>query len=129
MICPICQIENYDYANYCKSCGHELKQNAEVQSKDFASAKLVFLSVMLQILFTISEVIFFRYIKPWERWAWDITMVTRVQLVFNILSFISLILLPLSIKNSTLKIVGIFLTVVLYIYFIGTNIYEIFASS
>jgi hypothetical protein len=126
MICNNCQTVNSDNNKFCKNCGSIIEQNFQISNNDFASAKLVFIGLMIQLFVSLSQSLFYQFVKPFERWMWDIKMAATASIVFNILFYVGLLMIPLSIKKTSLKVVGIILVTILTLFWIGINLKDLF---
>lgn len=116
MICPNCHSEIEDGAKFCTHCGANLSPQP-TNEKDYSSI-LLFTWVITTIVFSLVQICITKFVTDWYS-----NSGTRVIYgILCILQNIALMLIPLSIKNRTLKIIGSILIGLLVIYYIYSNI-------
>jgi len=105
--CPKCNFQNDPSAKFCISCGSELKTQANVNQNSITNDSLILIFVGLHILI---ELILFIAKKAEYNWFEK----PSVYFLFGIflISILSVILLPFSIKNRTLKLMGLILSII-----------------
>ena len=116
MNCPKCTTENDQSTKFCKNCGTNLqpKPEATAGANSNLSDVLLFIFLMTFIFTVVSE---FLIQKIFEDWF----MNTGVKYTLGIVWFLrslSFILVPISIKNTTLKILGIVFMSLVIIYYL-----------
>lgn len=113
MICPKCHSEIDDGAKFCTHCGYNLSQSEHDVDKGYSSI-LLFIWIAIQgFCGLISQVI--TYVND----SWYTTSVKYVVYSLWMLSSLSMFLIPLSIRNKVLKVIGFIIVTILVVY----NIY------
>jgi hypothetical protein len=118
MYCPKCQSQNEESAQFCRTCGANLRYpQVENQSNDVSST-LLLVYILIAFFATVIQLVIQRAlsISCWES-PWKYVM----GLIW-IISNISFILPALAIKNKSLKIIGIIFAAILVIYHAYGNI-------
>jgi hypothetical protein len=118
MNCLRCNTPNEEGAKFCRNCGMDLsytpsKENANSKYADtllIIFICIAFISATAQ--FAIQELVDNWYESPTK----------YIQGSLRLLKNLSFILIPLSMKNKNLKIVGIIITVIMVIYWVYTNV-------
>lgn len=116
MNCLRCNTPNEEGAKFCKNCGMDMTYTpSNENSNSTSSDKLLITCLCIAFFtfisaFTIDELVD----NPYEG------SMRHIRGSLLILSNSSMILIPLSIKNKTLKIIGLILTIIVVIY--GTYI-------
>jgi hypothetical protein len=118
MNCLRCNTPNEEGAKFCRNCGMDLSYTP---SKENANSKYAdtLLIIFICIAF-ISAIAQFAIQKLVDNWYESPTI--YIQGSLWILQNLSFILIPLSMKNKNLKIVGIIITVIMVIYWVYTNV-------
>lgn len=118
MNCLRCNTPNEDEAKFCKNCGMDMTYTPSNENSNSASSgKLLFTYLCINFFvfistFTINKVVLNPYESP----------VIYIRGSLWILNGLSLILIPLSIKNNSLKIIGFILTIIVAIYRTYNNV-------
>ncbi len=118
MDCLNCNASNEDGAKFCKECGKNLlfpplSANSKISSADLMLLIFSIVTIFLTLIqFAIEKLVDNLYMSPFAYF----------QGTLWIFQNISFILIPLSIKNQTLKIIGIVVTVLLIIYWVANNV-------
>lgn len=118
MNCLRCNTPNEEGAKFCKNCGMDMTYTPSNESTNSKSSD-TFLIIFISIAF-ISAIAQFAIQKLVDNWYESPTKYIQASLwLFQNLSFI---LIPLAIKNKTLKIVGFIITAIMVIYWVYTNV-------
>ena len=118
MQCLRCNTQNDDGAKFCKNCGKNITYGP---SNDNTNSKFsdTLLTIFLALTF-FSALAQFAIQTRVDNWYEGPTK--YIQASLWILQNLSFILVPLSIKDTTLKIVGLIFTAVMIIYWIYGNV-------
>jgi hypothetical protein len=118
MNCLRCNTPNEEGAKFCRNCGMDLSYTP---SKENANSKYAdtLLIIFICIAF-ISAIAQFAIQELVDNWYESPTK--YIQGSLRLLKNLSFILIPLSMKNKNLKIVGIIITVIMVIYWVYTNV-------
>jgi len=116
MKCPQCNTENNQEAKFCSLCGSPFNSPKKANSKisDIMLIVNVFAITFTTLLIMLIEKLAY---SPYE---------SNYKYIIGVLWIIQnlcTILIPLSIKNNTLKIIAIILTAIHMIYYIYGNIH------
>ena len=120
MNCPKCQKENEANALYCNQCGTPI---GKVKKSGIdSSAIMLFIFILIELFSSIFRLLITfigdsLFDNPYTT--------TIIQMVIGILTSICFILIPLAIKNLTLKIICLIITVLLIIYWVSNSIMSI----
>jgi hypothetical protein len=117
MNCLRCNTENEEGAKFCKNCGMDMTYTpSNENSNSTSSDKLLFTYLCIAFfifIFNISiKLLGIIYDSPFiyfRNFSW-------------VLGDLSLILIPLSIKNKSLKIIGLILAIITLIYWTYTHV-------
>ncbi len=118
MNCLHCNAPNEDGAKFCKDCGKKIEfpplyANTNNTSADIMLFIFLMVTIFLTLIqFAIEKLVDNLYMSPFAYF----------QGALWIFQNICFILIPLSIKNQTLKIIGIVVTVLLIIYWVVNNV-------
>ena len=118
MQCLRCNTQNDDGAKFCKNCGKNITyrpSNNNTNSKFSDTLLIIFLALTF-----FSALAQFAIQTRVDNWYEGPTK--YIQASLWILQNLSFILVPLSIKDTTLKIVGLIFTAVMIIYWIYGNV-------
>jgi hypothetical protein len=109
MNCLRCNTENEEGVKFCKNCGMDMTYTP---SKENTNSKLsdTFLIVFVSIVFiaSIAEFVILEFVDNWYQ-----SPTKYIRGCFWILQNLSFILIPLSIKNKFMKIIGMQHTIIL----------------
>lgn len=115
MNCLRCNTENEEGAKFCKNCGMDMtytpsNENTNSKIKD----TLLIIYISLAFFFIVLDFVFLRLFYL-GNFIW----------IIRILQPLSMILIPLSIKNKTMKILGLITIILIVIYqvFMGPRYY------
>ncbi len=115
MNCLRCNTENEEGAKFCKNCGMDLTYTPSNETKNSKIADtLLIIYIGITFFFLILEFVFFKLMYLWD-FIW----------IIRILQTVILILIPLSIKNKTMKVAGLITIILIVIYqiFMGPRYY------
>ena len=116
MICPKCHSEIDDGAKFCTHCGYNLSQSEHDVDKGYSSILLFIWIAIRGVCELINGVIFL------VNDSWYTTSVKYVVYSLWMLVNLSLFLIPLSIRNKVLKVIGFIIVSILVVYYIYNNI-------
>lgn len=118
MNCLRCNTPNEENAKFCKNCGMDMTYTPSNESTNSKSSD-TFLIIFISIAF-ISAIAQFAIQKLVDNWYESPTK--YIQASLWLLQNLSFILIPLAIRNKTLKIVGFIITAIMVIYWVYTNV-------
>jgi hypothetical protein len=118
MNCLRCNTPNEDGAKFCKNCGMDMTYTPSNENSNSASSdKLLFTYVCISFFVFISIFAIDKLVdNPYEG------PIKYIRGSLWILRNLSVILIPLLIKNISLKIIGLILTIIYTIYYIYNNV-------
>jgi len=118
MNCLRCNTPNEEGAKFCKNCGMDMTY---VPSNEIANSKTsdTLLVIFISIAF-VSEIAQFAIHKLVTNWYESPTKYIYGSLW--LLQNLSFILIPISIKNKTLKIIGLIITTIMIIYWVYSDV-------
>lgn len=118
MNCLRCNTENEEGVKFCKNCGMNMTYTP---SKENTNSKLsdTFLIVFISIAFVcaIAQFAIQKLVDNWYE-----SPAKYIQFSLWLLQNLSFIIIPLSIKNKTIKIIGIIISAIMVIYWVYTNV-------
>ena len=118
MNCLRCNTPNEEGAKFCRNCGMDMSytpSKENVNSKSADTLLIIFISIAF-----ISAIAQFAIQKLVDNWYESPTK--YIQGSLWLLQNLSFILIPLSMKNKNLKIVGLIITVIMVIYWVYKNV-------
>ncbi len=118
MNCLRCNTQNEESAKFCKNCGMDMTyrpSNTNTNSKSSDTFLIIFIAIAF-----VSAIA--QFVIPKLVYNWYESPTKYIQATFWILHNLSFILIPLSIKNKSLKIVGFIITVIPVIYWAYVNV-------
>ena len=118
MNCLRCNTPNEEGAKFCKNCGMDLTYTP-FQENQNSNPSDTFLIIFISIGF-LSAIAQFAIEKLVDNWYESPTKYYRSALW--ILQNLSFILIPLAIKNKSIKIIGLIITLIMVIYWVYSNI-------
>lgn len=118
MNCLRCNTPNEEGAKFCKNCGMDLTYTPSQENQNSKSSD-TFLIIFISIAF-VSAIAQFAIEKLVENWYESPTKYYRSALW--ILQNLSFILIPLAIKNKSIKIIGLIITLIMVVYWVYSNI-------
>jgi len=118
MNCLRCNTPNEEGAKFCKNCGMDMTY---VPSNEIANSKTsdTLLVIFISIAF-VSAIAQFAIQKLVTNWYESPTKYIYGSLW--LLQNLSFILIPISIKNKTLKIIGLIITTIMIIYWVYSSV-------
>lgn len=116
MICPKCHAENAEDAKFCTNCGAEL--HPQIQSEKSNSDVLLVVMLGLMVVFNIFYFAFSKLVPNW----WESKTAIITYFCVNVLSNLTWVCIPLSIRQKKMKIVGFVIYGILLIYWLISNI-------
>ena len=111
MNCQHCNAENINESKFCKACGSQMSFSNPAKSKATLSDTLLLIYIGFYAFTTILQFIL-QSTHSENRYAFGI---------MSIIHNISTMLLPLAIKNSTIKIIAIAISAIIMIYYVYRN--------
>lgn len=115
MICPRCNTPNEVNTEFCKSCGMDLAYTRSI--KNNASDKFLIVFIGIAFIVAISQFAIQRLVGNWHEGS-----TKYIQSFLWLIQNLSFILVPLAIKNQTLKIVGFVISALMVIYWVYTTL-------
>ena len=118
MNCLRCNTENEEGAKFCKNCGMDMTYTpSNENSNSTSSDKLLITYLCIYFFVFISTFAIDKLVdNPYEG------PIKYIRGSLWILRNLSMILIPLLIKNNPLKIIGLILTIIYTIYYIYNNV-------
>lgn len=120
MNCLRCNTPNEEGAKFCKNCGMDMTYTPSKDKSNSKSSETL-LIIYIGIVF-ISAIAQFAIEKLVDTYNWYENPTKYIRGSLFILQNLSFILIPLSIRNKTLKIIGISITAIMIIYWVYTNV-------
>ncbi len=111
MYCPKCQSQNEENAQFCRNCGTNLYAPQVEAKSDNTSSTLLFVYIAIMAISVLAQFAIQKFVGYWYEGVWR-----YVQGTLWLIQNLTFILIPLSIKNKTLKIIGLVIAAVLIIY-------------
>jgi hypothetical protein len=119
MNCPKCTTENDQSTKFCKNCGTNLQPKPVVEASANSNLSDIFLIIYLGLTIIVAFGEFaIKQLDP----IWYLSSARYLLGFLWIIHNASAILLPLSIKNKLMKLLGIIFTSILIIYWIYGHI-------
>jgi uncharacterized membrane protein len=118
MNCLRCNTENDQSTKFCKNCGANLQPKPVVTSSSLVSDILLFIFIMIIIFTSLSQFVIQKFFKDWFMNS-SIRYTLGMVWIIRSLSFI---LVPISLKNNILKILGIIFMSMLVLYFLYEHV-------
>lgn len=115
MKCPKCNHENEDGAMFCRHCGSSM--NPVPQKESNTSSMIILIWIIAIIVFDLIIYFYRLFVDNWWEGGGRIGY-TALCIIGNCFY----ILPALTIKNKTIKIIGIILSILLILWWIATNI-------
>ena len=115
MKCPKCNHENEDGAMFCRHCGSSM--NPVPQKESNTSSIIILIWIVASIVLSLTNHLYGIFIPNWYEGG---AMIGKVAII--ILDNSLFILPALTIKNKTIKIIGIILSILYILWWIATNI-------
>lgn len=116
MKCPNCEAQNEENAYYCSNCEIVLFQKMD-KKEDKSSDTLLLAFIIVAFIATTSQYLIQVLVENWYQ-----SPTKYIQVLLWILQSISLILIPLAIKDKTFKTIGIILVLLISLRSIAANI-------
>jgi len=117
MNCQHCNTENGNDARFCKVCGNTLYVNNQVSSNSKFSDTFLILYLGILVFTAVLQTTIQTLVTNWYEGG-----ARYVLGAIWILHNLSLLLIPFSIKNSTMKIIAIVITAIVILHNIYGNI-------
>jgi predicted amidophosphoribosyltransferase len=117
MYCPKCQSQNEENAQFCRNCGTNLHTPQVETKEDNTSSTLLFMYIAIMAISVLAQFEIQNLVDNWYEGVWKYVQGT-LWLIQNLI----FILIPLSIKNKALKIIGIVIAAILIIYWGYSNV-------
>jgi glucan phosphoethanolaminetransferase (alkaline phosphatase superfamily) len=119
MNCLGCNTPNEEGAKFCKNCGIDLTHTPSNENKNSKSSDILLITYLCMTFFIL--VFTFALEKLVDDWYEGPAKYIRGSLW--VLSNLSMILIPLAIKNKSLKVIGLILTIVIAFYYTYSTVY------
>jgi hypothetical protein len=118
MNCLRCNTPNEEGAKFCKNCGMDMTYTPSNENTNSKSSDTLLIIYLCIVFFTsVSGIAIEKLFDNWFEAPFK-----YIRGSIWILSILSMILIPLSIKNMSLKVVGLILTIVYIIYYVSMNV-------
>ena len=117
MNCLRCNTQNEEGAKFCKNCAMDLYPVFKSETDNKTSDILLFTFILIAFVSCIAQFAMQELFTNWYE-----APTKYIQGVFWILQNLSFILIAISIRNKSLKIVGLIVTSLLIIYWLYSNI-------
>ena len=118
MNCLRCNSSNQEGSKYCKNCGSSMYYLPSGENSNSKLSDILLIIYIGIMLITVVSGYMIEILVP----NWYESPTKYFRSILWILSNSCSILIPLSIRNKTLKIIGIIITSLLVIYWVYTNI-------
>lgn len=117
MNCKKCNTQNEEEALFCRNCGIAIHETnvSDVRFKTSDMLLIIFLGITL--ILVIAQFYIQKYVENWIQ-----SPVKILQAGLWIFQNVSFILIPLCIRDKTLKIVGLIITFLVVSYWIYKNV-------
>ena len=118
MNCTRCNTQNEEGAKFCKNCGmYMIYRPSEENNNSKLSDTFLIVFVSIVFIASIAEFVILEFVDNWYE-----SPTKYIRSCLWILQNLSFILIPLSIKNKFMKIIGIIFTALMVIYWVYTNV-------
>lgn len=118
MNCLRCNTPNEEGAKFCKNCGMDMTYTPSNEDTDSKSSdKLLIIYLCITFFILVSAIAIEKLVDDWYQGS-----AKYIRGSLWVLSSLSMILIPLSIKNKSLKIIGLILTIIIAIYSTYSNV-------
>ena len=119
MICLQCNIENSASAKFCKSCGTSLKASIDTASSSNPKAdRFIIIGISIGFVASCIQILIWNVLKLPSSNSWSNGDTTHYFQAIGIMNLVGGILIPLALKNSILKILGVLLVLIPGFYYI-----------
>lgn len=119
MNCPNCNTENTDSAKFCIKCGSPLKHSAEItHANNNFSEQLIIIGLGINLLASLIQFSINSLLKIPQNNNWTGADWSKFLILINLIYLVGNILIPIALKNKTLKIIGIILVLIPHCYWI-----------
>lgn len=124
MSCLDCNTQNENSARFCENCGMDINHNTAVKNKgdkksDIFLTVFIIASIFFEIIIQLIDFI----VRIDHMFGNDDKQMVFIVRTIRIISYLIWLLLPLSIKNRRLRIIGLVLTSIFVAYRAGYLIY------
>ena len=118
MNCLRCNTENEERAKFCKNCGMDMTYTPSNENSNSTSSDKLLITFLCIVFFVfISAFAIEKLVEDWYEGPFK-----YVGSSLLLLRNLSMILIPLSIKNKTLKVIGLIMTIIIVIYWVYGNV-------
>ena len=117
MYCQKCQTQNEESAQFCRNCGANLRYTQEQKQENDVSSTLLVVFIIIAFICQLANFAITKFVYDWY-FGGTKFVVGCIWLIQGI----SFILPALSIKNKSLKIIGIIFASLMIIYSLYSNI-------
>jgi hypothetical protein len=135
MNCSICQTQNVLGAKFCKSCGSALPESSVVTDDKItvvtegANETQILISLGVIVFLNLLTYLFYNKLQYGLENGWSSKEFALFGLFTNFLFMVGFILIPLALKNSKFKLIGIILAVLSQLLYVVQNISTLFSSN
>ena len=117
MNCLRCNTPNEEGAKFCKNCGMDLHTTFESKANTKTSDTLLIVFVSIAFMTAVSQFAIQKLINNWYEGP-----TKYFQSSLWILQNLCFLLIPLAIRNKSLKIFGLIITLIMVIYWVYSNV-------
>jgi hypothetical protein len=119
MICTQCNVENSGSAKFCKNCGTPLSSSNNLTSSNNPWAdRLIISGISISFVASCMQILIFNILRLPQESEWSSSNTSHFFQAIGILNLIGGILIPLALKNTLLKILGVLLILIPSLYYI-----------
>jgi hypothetical protein len=117
MNCLRCNTPNEDGAKFCKNCGMDLHTTFDTKVNTKTSDTLLIVFVCITFLIAIVQFAIQKLVDNWYE-----KPTKHYTSALWILSNLCFILIPLAIRNKSLKIIGLIISLIMVVYWVYSNV-------
>ncbi|MFI5405468.1 MAG: zinc ribbon domain-containing protein [Nitrososphaerales archaeon] len=117
MNCLRCNTPNEEGAKFCKNCGMDLHTTLEAKANTKTSDTLLIVFVSIVFVTAVAQFAMQKLVDNWYE-----SPTKYIQGALWILQNLCFILIPLAIRNKSLKIVGLIITLIMVVYWVYSNV-------
>ena len=117
MNCLRCNAPNDEGAKFCKNCGIDLNARFEAKANTKTSDTLLIVFVSIAFITAVAQFAIQKLIDNWYE-----SPTKYFQSSLWILQNLCFLLIPLAIRNKSLKIFGLIITLIMVVYWVYSNV-------